>query len=108
MLGLLGLPLGYNLLILIRLVTGGLLAKAFVEELAAHHGADKAQARRGGFLAGLAVTGTPMLIAGVHNGTSEAANASGLIVALWAFLMAAAMPFAAYARKWHSAPPADF
>ena len=82
-LGALGIPLGYNVLILTRLVLGGLIAQRFVEELAEHHGATPEGALRGGWVAGVALTGAPVLIAGVHNGTSEAANATGLIFAVW-------------------------
>jgi len=81
--GLLGTAFAYNLLIVLRLSLGAVIAKGFAQDFCEAHGVEEASARRVAIFAGLATASAPVLIAGVHNGTSEAANACGLMFSVW-------------------------
>lgn len=81
--GLLGTAFAYNLLIVFRLALGGLIAQGFAQEFCEAHGVKGAHAKRAAVFAGIATAGAPVLMAGVHNGTSEAANACGLMFSVW-------------------------
>jgi len=79
----LGTALAYNLLVVVRLALCGFLAHRFAAELAQTHGASPEAARAGAWVAGVTMTGAPVLLAGVHNGTSEAFSGAGLTCAVW-------------------------
>jgi hypothetical protein len=81
--GLLGTAAAYNLLIVFRLALGGLIAQGFAREFCEAHGVERAKAKTAAVFAGIATASAPVLIAGVHNGTSEAANACGLMFSVW-------------------------
>jgi hypothetical protein len=81
--GFLGTAFAYNLLIVGRLALGGCIAHGFATEFCEAHGASPEEASRAGWIAGLTLASAPVLIAGVHNGTSEAANATGLVFSVW-------------------------
>jgi hypothetical protein len=81
--GLLGSAVAYQLLIVARLAMGGVIAHRFAEEFCHAHGVQKAQAKTAAWVAGVTVASAPVLIAGVHNGTSEAANGCGLLFSVW-------------------------
>jgi|GEM_PF-6441807 len=82
-LGAFGIPFAYNVLIVLRLALAGVLAHRFAEEFSRAHGLAERPSFWGASIAGLTMAMAPVLIAGVHNGTTEAANATGLIFAVW-------------------------
>ena len=81
--GLLGTAVAYQLLIVFRLALGGWLMQSFAREFCEAHGSSSEAANRAAIFAGIATASAPVLVAGVHNGTSEAANVCGLVAAVW-------------------------
>ncbi len=77
---LLGLPAAYTALVLLRLTAAGLAAHGFARALLAERGLPSGAA----FIAGVGYEAAPVLLSGVHNGTSEAFNGAPAALAAWA------------------------
>jgi hypothetical protein len=92
---LVGLEAAYGLLVLGRLAATGLCAHAAAvwwrRELAGPDARSEWLAP-GPWLAGVALSGAPMLLAGIHNGTSESTAWAPMVLACWACLVAARRP----------------
>jgi hypothetical protein len=76
----LGVPVAYTLLVLGQLTLAGIIAHRFVEEILEARG----EAGQGaGWIAGVAFATAPVLLAGVHNGTSESFSGGWTALAVW-------------------------
>ncbi len=89
---LVGLPAAYTLLVLARLCMSGLVAHGFAEELIADLAGvdsgplapDPAARHPAAWVAGVGYATAPVLLSGVHNGTSEAFGGAWAAAAAWA------------------------
>ena len=78
---LLGVPATYTLLVLFQLTLAGLCAHAFAEELLLDR--DGAIPQGTGLIAGVGFASAPILLSGVHNGTSESFAGGWAALAIW-------------------------
>lgn len=92
---LVGLEAAYGLLVMVRLAAAGLCAHAAAVWWRRELGGSATAGEwlgPGPWLAGVALTGAPMLLAGVHNGTSESTAWAPMVLACWACLAAQRRP----------------
>lgn len=79
LLPLVGLPVAYTLLVLWRLTVSGVVAHLFATDLL-----EAAELPIGGaWIAGVGYATAPVLLSGVHNGTSEAFAGGGVALSAW-------------------------
>lgn len=78
---LLGLPATYTLLVMFQLTLAGLCAHAFAEELLLDR--DGGIPVGAGLIAGVGFASAPILLAGIHNGTSESFAGGWAALAVW-------------------------
>lgn len=76
----LGISVAYTLLVLGQLTLAGLVAHRFVEDILEAEGGE---ARGAGWIAGVAFATAPVLLAGIHNGTSESFSGGWTALAVW-------------------------
>lgn len=76
----LGVPVSYTLLVLGQLVLAGVVAHRLVEDILASRGAVRPGA---GWIAGVGFATAPVLLAGIHNGTSESFSGGWTALAVW-------------------------
>lgn len=79
---LLGVVLAYNVLVWLRLLGAGLVAHLFARDLVAAHGGGEGS-RLSPWIAGAGYMTAPVLISGLHNGTSEATAYVPVVLAAW-------------------------
>ena len=72
---LVGVAVAYTLLVLFQLTFAGLMAHGFAEDVTGD--------RTAGWIAGVGFATAPILLAGVHNGTSEAFSGGWTALAVW-------------------------
>ncbi|MFT5684780.1 MAG: hypothetical protein ACI8RZ_005724 [Myxococcota bacterium] len=76
----LGVSVSYTLLVLGQLVLAGVVAHRFVEEILESRGEERLGA---GWIAGVAFATAPVLLTGIHNGTSESFSGGWTALAIW-------------------------
>jgi hypothetical protein len=80
-----GLPVAYTVLVLAQLALAGWAAHHFGADLASSTGkTERALTAPAGWVAGVAYAAAPVVLSGVHNGTSEAFGAGWPALAAWA------------------------
>jgi hypothetical protein len=77
LIGLVGVPAAYALIVWLRLALSGLIAHCFAAELAGPEGGMP-------ILAGVGYASTAVLLSGAANGTSEAVDGACAVLAVWA------------------------
>lgn len=76
-----GLPLAYTFLVVFQLTLAGLCAHAFADELIIVR--DGQPAPMAGWIAGVGFATAPILLSGIHNGTSESFAGGWVALAAW-------------------------